>query len=87
METLAKLRPAFKKDGTVTAGNAPGTNDGAAAVVVTSEENAANARENSDGENCGAVCERSGTEMGDDGAGRGSGKIAEENRMGSRPRC
>ena len=37
----AKLRPAFKKDGTVTAGNAPGTNDGAAAVVVTSESNAA----------------------------------------------
>ena len=32
LETLAKLRPAFKKDGTVTAGNAPGTNDGAAAV-------------------------------------------------------
>jgi len=41
MEALAKLRPAFKKDGTVTAGNAPGTNDGAAAVVVTSERNAA----------------------------------------------
>ena len=41
LETLSKLRPAFKKDGTVTAGNAPGTNDGAAAVVVTSERNAA----------------------------------------------
>ncbi len=40
METLGKLRPAFKKDGTVTAGNAPGTNDGAAAVVVTSQETA-----------------------------------------------
>src|ERR1700678_31653 len=40
METLAKLRPAFKKDGTVTAGNAPGTNDGAAVVVVTSERSA-----------------------------------------------
>ncbi len=37
LESLAKLRPAFKPDGTVTAGNAPGTNDGAAAVVVTSE--------------------------------------------------
>jgi len=37
MEALAKLKPAFKKDGTVTAGNAPGTNDGAAALVVTSE--------------------------------------------------
>jgi len=41
LEALAKLKPAFKKDGTVTAGNAPGTNDGAAAVVVTSERNAA----------------------------------------------
>jgi acetyl-CoA C-acetyltransferase len=40
MEALAKLKPAFKKDGTVTAGNAPGTNDGAAAVIVTSERNA-----------------------------------------------
>ena len=38
LEALAKLRPAFKPDGTVTAGNAPGTNDGAAAVVVTSLE-------------------------------------------------
>jgi acetyl-CoA C-acetyltransferase len=40
LEALAKLKPAFKKEGTVTAGNAPGTNDGAAAVVVTSEKNA-----------------------------------------------
>jgi acetyl-CoA C-acetyltransferase len=40
MEVLARLKPAFKKDGTVTAGNAPGTNDGAAALVVTSERNA-----------------------------------------------
>jgi acetyl-CoA C-acetyltransferase len=37
LEALARLKPAFKKDGTVTAGNAPGTNDGAAAVIVTSE--------------------------------------------------
>jgi len=35
-ETLRALKPAFKKDGTVTAGNAPGVNDGAAAVIVTS---------------------------------------------------
>jgi acetyl-CoA C-acetyltransferase len=35
-EVLRSLKPAFKKDGTVTAGNAPGVNDGAAAVVVTS---------------------------------------------------
>ncbi|MFH1675416.1 MAG: acetyl-CoA C-acetyltransferase [bacterium] len=38
IETLAKLRPAFKKDGTVTAGNAPGTNDAGAAVVLASEK-------------------------------------------------
>jgi acetyl-CoA C-acetyltransferase len=36
MESLAKLRPAFEKEGTVTAGNAPGLNDGASAVVVMS---------------------------------------------------
>jgi acetyl-CoA C-acetyltransferase len=41
LEALARLRPAFKKDGTVTAGNSPGTNDGAAAVVVTSDRTAA----------------------------------------------
>jgi acetyl-CoA C-acetyltransferase len=40
LERLAKLKPAFQKDGTVTAGNAPGVNDGAAAVVVTSLERA-----------------------------------------------
>ncbi len=40
LETLRALKPAFKKDGTVTAGNAPGVNDGAAAVVVTSAQRA-----------------------------------------------
>ncbi len=39
-EGIAKLRPAFKKDGLVTAGNASGINDGAAAIVVMSEEKA-----------------------------------------------
>ena len=39
-ESLAKLKPAFKKDGTVTAGNASGINDGAAALVVASAERA-----------------------------------------------
>jgi acetyl-CoA C-acetyltransferase len=38
LEALAKLKPAFKSEGTVTAGNAPGVNDGAAALVVASEE-------------------------------------------------
>jgi acetyl-CoA C-acetyltransferase len=37
IEALRALKPAFRKDGTVTAGNAPGVNDGAAAVVVTAE--------------------------------------------------
>src|SRR5213080_2173927 len=41
IDALRALKPAFKKDGTVTAGNAPGVNDGAAAVVVTSAERAA----------------------------------------------
>ena len=40
IEALRSLKPAFKKDGTVTAGNAPGVNDGAAAVVVTSARRA-----------------------------------------------
>ena len=39
-ESIARLRPAFKKDGLVTAGNASGINDGAAAIVVMSEEKA-----------------------------------------------
>ncbi|MCD3328291.1 acetyl-CoA C-acyltransferase, partial [Clostridium botulinum D/C] len=39
-EDLAKLRPAFKKDGTVTAGNASGINDGAAALVIMSADKA-----------------------------------------------
>ena len=37
-ESLSKLRPSFKKDGTVTAGNASGINDGAASLIVASEE-------------------------------------------------
>src|SRR5919205_1080105 len=40
LEALAKLKPAFREGGTVTAGNAPGVNDGASALVVTSEERA-----------------------------------------------
>jgi acetyl-CoA C-acetyltransferase len=38
LESLAKLKPVFDADGTTTAGNAPGVNDGASCVVVTSEE-------------------------------------------------
>mgnify|MGYP001321859043 CR=1 FL=1 len=40
LESLAKLKPAFKKDGTVTAGNASGINDGAADLVITTAEKA-----------------------------------------------
>ena len=40
VESISRLRPAFKKDGMVTAGNASGINDGAAAIVVMSEEKA-----------------------------------------------
>jgi acetyl-CoA C-acetyltransferase len=44
MDALAALRPAFKSDGTVTAGNAPPVNDGAAAIVVMSERRARDLR-------------------------------------------
>ena len=40
METLGKLKPAFKKDGSVTAGNASGINDGAACLIIMSEDKA-----------------------------------------------
>jgi acetyl-CoA C-acetyltransferase len=40
MESLGKLKPAFKEGGTVTAGNAPGVNDGASALVITSADRA-----------------------------------------------
>jgi acetyl-CoA C-acetyltransferase len=40
VEILSRLKPAFEKNGTITAGNAPGVNDGAAALVVTSSERA-----------------------------------------------
>jgi acetyl-CoA C-acetyltransferase len=41
LDVLKGLKPAFRKDGSVTAGNAPGVNDGAAAVLVTSDDRAA----------------------------------------------
>jgi acetyl-CoA C-acetyltransferase len=44
VETLARLKPAFKQGGTVTAGNSPGISDGAAALVVTSAERAGQLR-------------------------------------------
>ena len=79
-------KPAFKKDGTVTAGNAPGTNDGAAAVVVTSERNAARLGKDADGAHRRAGRQRRRAEVGDDGAGAGRRNTAEENRLGPRSR-
>ena len=58
VEVLRSLKPAFKKDGTVTAGNAPGTNDGAAAVVVTSAARAKELGLNADGAHRGAGHQR-----------------------------
>ena len=49
MEVLGKLKPAFKPDGTVTAGNACPLNDGAAAVLVMSDEKAKRARPHAEG--------------------------------------
>ena len=49
IEVLAKLRPAFAKDGTVTAGNASGINDGAAVAVVMSGGRGGEARHHADG--------------------------------------
>ena len=48
-EALAKLRPAFSKDGTVTAGNASGINDGAAALVLMTRRGGREARHHADG--------------------------------------
>ena len=42
LETLARLRPAFGKEGSITAGNAPGVNDGACALILMNEERAKN---------------------------------------------
>ena len=52
METLAKLPPSFQKDGIVTAGNASGIVDGAAAVVVTREKTAKDRGLKPLGQNC-----------------------------------
>jgi acetyl-CoA C-acetyltransferase len=72
IEVLRSLKPAFKKDGTVTAGNAPGVNDGAAVLVVTSAKQA---------KGLGAGHQRSRTQMGHDGSsGRGANDLG-ENRL------
>ena len=82
LEALAKLKPAFKKDGTVTAGNAPGTNDGAVALVVTSGRERDAARKNADGAHRRAIGERRRSQMDHDSADLCGGKTAGEDRVG-----
>ena len=64
LEALAALKPAFKKDGTVTAGNAPGVNDAAAALVVMSAAKAESARPETSGADSRSGHERCGSAMG-----------------------
>ena len=75
MEALGKLKPAFEKEGTVTAGNAPGVNDGASAVVVTSLERA---RALGVEPMARIVAQATSTQARDDGAGRSSSETSEE---------
>ena len=86
LESLAKLRPAFKKDGTVTAGNAPGTNDGAAAVVVTSAANAARLGQTPMARIVAQSVSRHRAEMDHDGSSGGRRKNPTQDRLGSRSR-
>ena len=71
-EKLAALKPAFKKDGTVTAGNASGINDGAAALVVTTDEEGAGARREAAGADPGVCLDRRRSE--DHGHRTGAGR-------------
>ncbi len=87
IEALAKLRPAFKKDGTVTAGNAPGTNDGAAALIVTSERNAQRLGKPPIARIVAQAVSGVEPKWVHDGAGRSCRKAASENRLGPRQRC
>ena len=77
LDALAALRPAFKKDGgTVTAGNAPGVNDAAAAVVVMSAEKAKELGLDAHGDDSCAGHQRCRSKVGDAGAGYRRAEIA-----------
>ena len=86
LEALGKLKPAFKKDGTVTAGNAPGVNDGASALVLMS---AAKAKELGLKPMARIVAQASSwhcSGLGHDGAGRDRASALAEDGMEER-RC
>ena len=80
-EALAALKPAFKKDGTVTAGNAPGVNDGAAALVVMAADKARGARPHAARAHRRPGDERPGAEAGADDAGRSGAEGRREGRL------
>ncbi len=88
LDAIAKLRPAFAKDGSVTAGNASGINDGAAAVVLMTASEAQKARQDAAGAHrvLGACRRRSGDhgDRADPGLARGAQEGRLEDR-GSRP--
>ena len=79
---LKGLKPAFKKDGSVTAGNAPGVNDGAAALVVMSEERARSLTLKPMAQHRRLRHERARTEAPAHDAGRGDPKAADQDSAG-----
>ena len=81
IEILRALKPAFKKDGTVTAGNAPGVNDGAAALVVTSATAGSSSGRGTHGAYRRPGHQRDRPGVGDDGAGRCRPPNLEKDRL------
>ena len=80
-EVLRGLKPAFKKDGSVTAGNAPPVNDGAAALVVMAEDKMTVAQRQADRPHRRAGDERPRAEDAADDAGRSDAQGVEESRL------
>ena len=81
VEKLAALKPAFKKDGTVTAGNASGINDGAAALVVTTAEKAGRLGTRAAREDPGVCVDRRRSEDHGHRAGAGGPQVLERARL------
>ena len=82
-ESLAALKPAFKKDGTVTAGNAPGVNDGASALVVMAAERRQVARAHAARAHRRPGDERAGAEVRADDAGRSRARASRRRPAGT----